>query len=759
MQYERVVGTIFLVLLGHAASAQDAATIDFARDVQPILQQHCVSCHGPSQQMSGLRLDRRRDAMRGGTIGTVIAPGNPERSRLLARISGTAMGPQMPPSGAMEPEQIAVLARWIQQGADWPDALSGDGPVVPPHPGATRLMDLLRAGDTSAFTKALAADAEAAQGEGTGGVTPLMYAALYGDAGAMRLLLDRGADVNIRNDAGATALMWAARDLEKARLLLDRGADVNARSLDGRTPLMIAAARFGSSPVLRLMLERGAKPNHRAPSLIGPASPLSEAAYAGDAEAMKVLIAHGADPKLAGFVPLTTAIQSGCDACLDLLLPSAEPAMLTAALAMAAPPLGDATRIQKLLERGADANARGPFGRIPVLLAAAASDAVTTDAIRMLLARGADPHATGAAGETPATLAARNGRTPVVDLLLGTAEMAPAPSREMVFAPVASHPPSPRDAVARSLPVIQRTGGTFLDKSGCVSCHNNTLAAMTVSAARGSGIAVDEEAARGQTSRIGAFLESWRERALQGVGIPGDADTVSYILHGLAAERYAPDAATDAMAYFLRNRQLADGRWAILAHRPPIESSDIEVTATSIRALRVYAPAVHRAEYEESIRRASVWLATAPVRTNEDRTFRLLGLTWAGANKEAIAAAARDVLAAQQPVGGWSQLSSLSPDAYATGQALVALYESGAMQPSEPAFRRGAQFLLQTQLADGTWHVKTRSIALQPPLEIGFPHGPDAWISAAATNWAATALAYAARTPQAPLTRQRTAPQ
>jgi hypothetical protein len=136
-------------------ASQGPVTLEF--DVQPILQQHCVSCYGPSQQMSGLRLDRRREAMRGGTIGTVIAPGSPERSRLLVRISGNAMGPQLPPTGAMQPEQIAVLARWIQQGARWPDALSGEGPVVPPHPGATRLMDLLRAGDTSAFKKALAA--------------------------------------------------------------------------------------------------------------------------------------------------------------------------------------------------------------------------------------------------------------------------------------------------------------------------------------------------------------------------------------------------------------------------------------------------------------------------------------------------------------------------------------------------------------------------------------------------------------------------
>lgn len=90
-----------------------------------------------------------------------------------------------------------------------------------------RLMDALRGGNVRAFrTAAAARDAVAARG--AGGSTPLMYAVLYGDAASMRLLLDRGADPNTRNDAGATALMWAVGDLEKTRLLVERGADLKA---------------------------------------------------------------------------------------------------------------------------------------------------------------------------------------------------------------------------------------------------------------------------------------------------------------------------------------------------------------------------------------------------------------------------------------------------------------------------------------------------------------------------------------------------
>jgi len=56
------------------------------------------------------------------------------------------------------------------------------------------------------------------------------------------------------------------------------------------------------------------------------------------------------------------------------------------------------------------------------------------------------------------------------------------------------------------------------------------------------------------------------------------------------------------------------------------------------------------------------------------------------------------------------------------------------------AYKRGVQFLLNTQLEDGSWYVKTRSIPIMPYFESDFPHGRDQFISAAATNWATLAL-------------------
>src|SRR5437660_12428875 len=92
-------------------SAEAPAKVDFGRDIQPLLREHCVECHGPSQQMRGLRLDRRRDALpnRVGANGTRIVPGDSARSVLFRRLTGTKFGPQMPPAGALPEPKIKLI--------------------------------------------------------------------------------------------------------------------------------------------------------------------------------------------------------------------------------------------------------------------------------------------------------------------------------------------------------------------------------------------------------------------------------------------------------------------------------------------------------------------------------------------------------------------------------------------------------------------------------------------------------------------------
>jgi hypothetical protein len=164
-----------------------------------------------------------------------------------------------------------------------------------------------------------------------------------------------------------------------------------------------------------------------------------------------------------------------------------------------------------------------------------------------------------------------------------------------------------------------------------------------------------------------------------------------------------------------------------------------------MRALQLYAPAADRAAYQESIARAASWLQGAQPRSNEDHAFRLFGLAWSNAGKAAIDAEAQALVAGQRKDGGWAQIPTLGSDAYATGQTLVALAQSGALNVTSPVYQRGIEFLLKTQHGDGSWFVRSRAIPLQPHFDSGFPYGKDQFISAAATNWATQALIAAAR--------------
>jgi hypothetical protein len=96
-----------------------ARPIDFVKDVQPIFQAACASCHGEKKQKGDLRLDRKDSVTRSGSV---IA-GKSAASDLIHRVAGLNDDIVMPPSGKrLTPEQVGILRAWIDQGAKWPDA-------------------------------------------------------------------------------------------------------------------------------------------------------------------------------------------------------------------------------------------------------------------------------------------------------------------------------------------------------------------------------------------------------------------------------------------------------------------------------------------------------------------------------------------------------------------------------------------------------------------------------------------------------------
>src|SRR4029450_5887356 len=131
----------------------------------------------------------------------------------------------------------------------------------PIDPKVAGIVSAARSGDKRAIEKLLAADPEIVKARDAAGSTPLHHAAGFGALATMKLLLDKGADVNAKNKRKSTPLFWAIHDEAKVRLLLDRGADINARTADGRSPVYQAASLGNGIPVLRLLLDKDAPPD------------------------------------------------------------------------------------------------------------------------------------------------------------------------------------------------------------------------------------------------------------------------------------------------------------------------------------------------------------------------------------------------------------------------------------------------------------------------------------------------------------------
>jgi hypothetical protein len=105
-------------------------TIDYLRQVKPLLTRHCASCHGQQKPRGGLRLDSAAGARRGGKQGPAVVPGKAEESPLLAAVMGEGPGERMPLNRPpLSRDEIAVLRTWIDQGASSPKM---EGPVTTP---------------------------------------------------------------------------------------------------------------------------------------------------------------------------------------------------------------------------------------------------------------------------------------------------------------------------------------------------------------------------------------------------------------------------------------------------------------------------------------------------------------------------------------------------------------------------------------------------------------------------------------------------
>src|SRR5215471_10601629 len=314
-------------------------------------------------------------------------------------------------------------------------------------------------------------------------ITPLMYAAEIGSPDAMRLLIDRRADVNAQNGFGSTALMWSVSEPAKVRLLLDHGAEVNAVAKSGRTALIIAAFTNPSAEVVKLLLAKGAKVGVMDQRHV---TPLNAATFGNDTATVKVLLDAGGDfetpDTFIGLTPLMNAAGNrNVDAVKMLLAKGAKvnavskteglPKIQTGTVEFGGwTPLlmgaafGPPEAVKILLDAGAHIDAQDYRGFTPLMLAVG-TDRYDRETVRMLLAKGADLTPKNHGGETALDWAQKFGDAEVIRALGGSAKSPAGPVK------LADQMPDTRTAVSRSMRLLEATTNQFFRKSECFACH------------------------------------------------------------------------------------------------------------------------------------------------------------------------------------------------------------------------------------------------------------------------------------------------
>jgi mono/diheme cytochrome c family protein len=144
-----IAGLLLTLLAGATRAQDDAPRVDFYAEIRPIFTVHCYRCHGHEVQKGGLRLDLRASAFKGGESGEpAIVAGKSAKSPLVARVTAKDRDERMPSKAEPLPAaQVALLRRWIDQGAEWPDSVSHWAfqplrkPAVPEVKGARTPVD------------------------------------------------------------------------------------------------------------------------------------------------------------------------------------------------------------------------------------------------------------------------------------------------------------------------------------------------------------------------------------------------------------------------------------------------------------------------------------------------------------------------------------------------------------------------------------------------------------------------------------------
>ena len=310
--------------------------------------------------------------------------------------------------------------------------------------------------------------------------------------------------------------------------------------------------------------------------------------------------------------------------------------------------------------------------------------------------------------------------------------------------------------MTRGLARVKQAANDWQTHKTCFACHHQTLPMLAMTEAARAGLDLDQTWLDSQADTTHAYFEERIDDMNAGDHVPGGSTTVGYGMWALRLAKRPSDSTTSAITTYLLKIQgaarqksaadpdltrLANARWTTSCRRPPMQGSDVADTVLALIGMEHYATAEQRVRLAESRAAAEKWLAQAPLVTQEDRIWRLRGLHELHGDAGAKDAVRRAIDRAQNQDGGWGASADQVSDAFSTGETLFVLCETGT-PPEDVMIKRARDYLIRTQLDDGSWLVKSRvEKKAQPYFENGDPHGADQFLSTAATAWATAALA------------------
>ena len=311
-------------------------------------------------------------------------------------------------------------------------------------------------------------------------------------------------------------------------------------------------------------------------------------------------------------------------------------------------------------------------------------------------------------------------------------------------------------ATRRGLVRLKQAASDWQDNKTCFSCHHQTLPMLAALEGARVGFPVDKEWLKSQADTTHRFFTRSIKTMDAGEHLAGGAGTTGFGFWALSLDQRPVDQTTTSMVTYMLKIQgvartsdrkpdappkLDDGLWRASCRRAPMHASLIGDTVLVLLGLEKYATPEQRPQVAKARGAAEKWLATAPMKEQQDRIWRLWGLHHLGGDEALKKSTLAAMLAAQHDDGGWAETDDGRSDTYSTGQTLFMLLKTGTVA-DHPSIIRARDYLLKTQHADGSWlaesHVKFKA---QPYFGNGDPHGEHQFLSTAATAWATAGLA------------------